>query len=365
MLPSLAKQVPLEKYLTYARSKTKEKILKENPEIKISQEFSFSVAQQPALAYLFEGKWNALSETIFGEEVVCRDENFLYHFRFWSKSTEWDLLRPIYLKILEGFQPYYKIESAIKDTEKKEESTSSSKQFSISDKPQRTLHYFCYSLTVPKDWEEISETYYLVQFLLPRNLNQEKITKVPVVGEFQIHKIQDPQKALQWWLQNRMRPLSKYDYMDPEKKPTLSKVSSFKQWKQENGFQLASICVDEYHDAVTCTGKACNHIISKLFGFLYWNEECAFFTGSAFGSMLEENNEKNRGKNRFEVRGVSAEDLWLVVYHKTGLSTFHRLEPTAKKRWGGLYEPTGFAIDDLVEGRYEVGNNYKIYNPPK
>ncbi|MEK7485289.1 MAG: hypothetical protein AABZ60_13265 [Planctomycetota bacterium] len=480
LLPSLAKQLALDKYLPYLRQKRKEILLKENPEIKVSQEFSLSIAQHPSLGLLFEGKLATVLGNSSGGQIVYRDENFLYVFRCWSKNTEWETYRPVYLSMLERFQPSYKMTISQPDPSVSKIPTplpSVETPPVVPEKPTRTIRYFCYSLTVPTDWKESSENYYLLQFLVPRELVKGTLTPVPFIGEFQVGTIQDPQKALQWWLSTQMRPLATYSFMDPEKKPVSSKVASFNQWKEENGYQIASIVIEEFHDSKTCKDKSCNHILSKLFGFLSWNSDCVFFTGSAFGgtsaywryspeeqstifkhffelgkehlqvvkqvqfnlpqlqpewtswlirkksyryfyewstggpsgmwvvsnketswsflpdqtcelvsdsyfsasntfhdnplnssditgfmnSTTEGNNQKDQGKNRFEVRGASAQDLWLVVYHKTGRSTFHRLEPKTKKKWS-IYEPEGLAIDDQIEGTYESGDGYEIYH---
>jgi hypothetical protein len=49
-------------------------------------------------------------------------------------------------------------------------------------------------------------------------------------------------------------------------------------------------------------------------------------------------------RNRFEVRG-RRDDLWLVIYYRDGMSSFHPLEPD--KRDGAL---RGLAIDGVIEG---------------
>jgi hypothetical protein len=68
--------------------------------------------------------------------------------------------------------------------------------------------------------------------------------------------------------------------------------------------------------------------------------------------------------SRFEVRGRGEKDLWIVVYHKSGASSFHRFEPDAQGEFG-KFKPRGIAIDGKIEGSYSRGKGYAIYEPPK
>ncbi len=73
--------------------------------------------------------------------------------------------------------------------------------------------------------------------------------------------------------------------------------------------------------------------------------------------------ETGEARKRYEVRGASEKDLWILVSHGTGLTTFHRLEPAAEKKFG-VYKPRGLAIDGLVEGKYSKGDGFQVYEPP-
>lgn len=64
---------------------------------------------------------------------------------------------------------------------------------------------------------------------------------------------------------------------------------------------------------------------------------------------------------RFEVRGTGEADLWIVVYHETGLTTVHRLEPNAEKTVADT-KFTGLAIDGQIEGSHFADGRYE---PPK
>jgi hypothetical protein len=82
-------------------------------------------------------------------------------------------------------------------------------------------------------------------------------------------------------------------------------------------------------------------------------------TVKGFASAGDES-KQDGGKGRFEVRGRSDEDLWIIVYHSGGLSSLHRLVPDAQGTFG-IYKPRGVSIDGNIEGKYESGKGYAIY----
>ncbi len=150
----------------------------------------------------------------------------------------------------------------------------------------------------------------------------------------------------------------------------INKKSYFYEYESSSSFSTSEGPLSTgNHNVIQWTfypDRTCDFKGTDFFGMTgsTYNDQSHSDLSSIFAG--DEKGNKSFSKRRFEVRGTNETDLWIMVYHQNNITTLHQIEPKKKldKFWTND-EVEGFAIDEKIEGYYEVANGTGVWRKTK